>query len=91
MLTSVNVTKADCQSQLSACDNALTACIELKDAQKKELSLCKLGLSQTLDKAVMLQIEVDDKTRELNSWYRNPFILAPLGIISGILIWEAVR
>lgn len=91
MLINANVTRADCNSQLKSCDEALTAAGEVIEAKKKVISLCNLGLSQTLEKNKILKIEVDEKSRELDAWYRNPFIVGALGIAAGIVIIEVAK
>lgn len=83
--------KADCPTTLEKCDKALTACDAALEARKKEVSLCNLALTQTLDQNYNLNLQLDDKNAELNKWYRNPFVVFALGVAAGIVVIEAVK
>lgn len=90
MSISKNV-RADCQTTLEKCDKAVKACGDALDARKKEVSLCNLALTQTLEDNSSLRIQIDNKEAELNKWYRNPIIMGVLGVAAGVLVIEAVK
>lgn len=73
------ITRADdCRPLIAACDKAL-------EDKKKEVDLCNLGLQQTLDQTKQLIQDVQEKDAKLNSIWRNPFFLIPIGLAAGMV------
>lgn len=84
--------RADCTTQVALCEQALGSCAHLVDAQKKEIGLCRLGLTQSLDNNAMLSIEIKDKQDQLQSWYRNPFVMVAVGLVlGGVAVGAAIK
>ena len=87
--------RASCENERAAlndCWEAIGACQAVVDAQKKELSLCKLGLVQTLDQLGMVNLELNDAKDDLRAWYRNPFVMVALGmLVGGVAIGVATK
>ncbi len=71
--------RADCGSVIKACDNALAA-------KNKEISLCQLGLTQSLDRSLEQDRTIAERDRQLSSVFRNPFFLLAIGAVAGIII-----
>lgn len=78
--------RADCQTNLKKCDEAVESCKAALEARKEEIKLCRLGLSQSLDRNDQLARELDDKNSQLQKFYRNPFIMTTLGVVIGIVV-----
>jgi hypothetical protein len=79
-------TLANCQTTLDLCDKAVESCKVALEAKKEEIKLCRLGLSQALDNDQHLRMELEDKEKQLGSWYRNPFTMGTVGVIIGIVV-----
>lgn len=73
------ITRADdCRPLIESCDKALAD-------KKREIELCKLGLTQTIDQTKQLIQDVQDRDAKLSSMWRNPFFLIPLGLAAGMV------
>lgn len=90
-----NPARAQCEAEktaLNSCWDAVGACNQVVKAKDKEISLCQLGLVQTLDHAAMLDLELKDTQDKLQSWYRNPFVMVALGlIVGGVAVGAAIK
>lgn len=78
LTTSITATATDCTDVIKAADAAI-------DAKKKEVAICRLALTQSLEENTRLNADVKDKDEKLGAWYRNPFIVGPIGISIGII------
>lgn len=77
-------TPARCQDVIVACDKALAA-------RKEEVRLCNLALRQSMDRSSRLEIEVEQKNKQLASPIRNPWIMSAVGLVLGIVVVGAIR
>lgn len=73
----------ECGQRIQDCEAVIESCDKAVQAQEKELTLCDLAIKQTLNQKVQLESDVVRYEHELNSWYRNPLVLIPLGFILG--------
>jgi len=69
---------ADCDKVIETCDRALAA----KD---KQIRLCDLALAQSIERGGQLTFELRQKDEQLSAWYRNPFTMATIGVLLGIV------
>lgn len=69
-----------------ACDDIVRTCDAALEARKKEVSLCRLALRQSMDRSAMLELEVENQNKKLGSFTRNPFIMATIGIVTGFVV-----
>lgn len=76
---------ADCQTNLALCDSALNSCSQALEARKEEVKLCRLGLSQSIERNAVLERTVQDQNDKLQSPLRNPFVMTALGLVIGVL------
>lgn len=72
-------TRADCIDDIKVCDKAV-------QTQKKALSECSKTLNLGLQQRDVFATTLTEREKELQAWYRNPFVMLGLGIISGIVI-----
>lgn len=68
--------KPDCKDVIAACDEAL-------EAKNKALTLANLAITNCIKHGTEVQMQLNEKTDELNSWYRNPYIVFGLGLLAG--------
>lgn len=76
-------TKPTCKDVIKACDKALAdknGAIELQDIAIKKL----VGQNIELNK------EVAEMNESNNAWYKNPFVIAILGIATGVVVGKTV-
>lgn len=85
--------QSDCQKQVAACDEALTSCDaaidaaqDVIDARNKEIQLCRLALTQSVEMSQGLNSELVETRSKLESPFRNPFIMTTVGVVLGILV-----
>lgn len=69
-----------CNDVIAKCDAALAA----KDEQ---IRLSDLALKQSMEFSGNLAVVAQDRERQLNAWYRNPFIMLILGAAVGGLVY----
>lgn len=68
--------KSDCERVISAADAALKA-------RDGEIAAQKTAIDDLTNDLVATQARLNADTAELHAWYRNPFILIPLGVLVG--------
>lgn len=85
------VSLADCQTSLSKCDAALGACDTALQDKKEQIRLCDIAVMQATDYGTLLNVQVKERDEELGAWYRNPFIMITLGIVTGAVVSAATR
>lgn len=76
----------DCQKTLNSCERAVGLCKETLDLKNEEIKLCRLGLQQAINNGVDLKFDLDAANAQLNSPFRNPFIMATVGVVIGIVV-----
>jgi hypothetical protein len=67
------------------CDQVIRACDKALAAKDKEIALDKQTLDQSRATSQDTKKQLDEADKKLNSPARNPFILAGLGILGGII------
>jgi hypothetical protein len=53
------------------------------EAQEKEIKLCDLALVQSKDRIAALEKETRSLRESNEAWYKNPFVMAALGLAVG--------
>jgi hypothetical protein len=54
--------------------------------KNKEIALCRLALTQSVDRGTAISIELDEAQSKLQSPFRNPFIMTTVGVILGLVV-----
>ncbi len=80
------VTPPSCEQKLQACDAAVHSCDKALDARNKEISLCRLGLTQTLDAKREIEAQLKAEQEKHGSLLRNPWLYLALGVVAGVVI-----
>lgn len=75
----------DCKSLKAACDKALKAGDAYIAELKVENEMQKHLLDQQITYSNTIQKELDKKSSELNSWYRQPENMLLLGLFIGLV------
>ena len=66
------------------CKDIIKACDETIAEKNKTIELKDLAVRNCLEHGINVQYQLNEAKDELKSWYRNPLIIIPLGIIGGI-------
>lgn len=58
--------------------------------QKKVIDLQKLAIRDSVQTIDTQAIIIKDQDKELSAWYRNPIVMLPLGILTGIVVYGTI-
>lgn len=76
----------ECDSLLNQCAVGYDHCTDALKARSAEAATCELGLKQTTDQLATLNSQIQTKDKQLESTFRNPFVMTTLGVVLGILV-----
>lgn len=68
--------KPECKDVIAACDKAL-------EDKNKALTLANLAITNCIKHGTNVQLQLNEKTDELNRWYRQPLIVGIIGVLVG--------
>ena len=71
-----------------SCDEVLKACDSALEARKLELGLSNTALLQRDGQVNDLKVQLKDTQDSLNAWYRNPYIMIGLGLLTGAVLFK---
>lgn len=71
--------RLSCEDVISKCDAAIAA-------KNKHIEKLELGLTTQTQRVADLSSQLEDKNSELQSWYRNPFVVGALGLVAGAAV-----
>ncbi len=54
--------------------------------RKREVTLCNLGLTQSIEQQGRLTYEVREAQDKLQSPFRNPFVMTTVGVVLGLVV-----
>lgn len=66
----------DCRDVIASCDKAI-------EEKNKALTLANLAIKACIRHGTEVQLQLNEKTEELDRWYRNPLLVGALGIVVG--------
>lgn len=66
------------------CTDVIKKCDETIAEKNKTIELKDLAVRNCMEHGIAVQYSLNETRDELKSWYHNPVILIPLGIIGGI-------
>ena len=78
--------RADCPARLTQCVEVVDQCKTALEARKREVELCRLGLQQSQSTNSQLNEELEQKNKQLEAWYRNPWLLLAIGLVGGVAL-----
>lgn len=68
-----------CEEVIQKCDAAL-------EAKNKQIKKLELGLATQTERVADLSSQLEDKNSQLQSPFRNPFIMGTVGVLIGIVV-----
>ena len=68
------------------CEEVLSKCDAVLAAKNKQIEKLELGLAAQTGRVADLSNQLEDKNSQLQSPFRNPFVMTAVGVVIGILV-----
>jgi hypothetical protein len=69
-----------------SCEDVLKKCDAALDAKNRQIEKLELGLTKQTERVADLSAQVEDKNQQLQAWYRNPFVMLSIGLVTGAAV-----
>lgn len=73
-------------AKAQTCDDVLSKCRNAVNMLEVEVEQLELGLADTRDAYVHLSRELKEEKEKNSAWYKNPYLLIGVGLITGVII-----
>lgn len=80
----------DCREPIRKCNEALAACDSTIKEKNKALELADLTIKKCVESGITKQYQLNEAKAELDKFYRNPWIMGGLGILTGFILSKTV-